>query len=420
MEYKKYKLEHYNLHIIKTNKFKTISIRINLKNKLNKENVIERIILSKILILINSIYKDERELTIANEELFNPRISLGTNKSGFYNLFNINATFLNENLTEKDMNLKTIEFINNLIFNIDFESEQFIEALDRTKRALYDDLISIKENPAAYSSIRMRELMDKDSLYAIHPFLLIDKIKDVDKEDIKKAYNDMINNDEVDIFIIGDIDNNIKDMLDNLPFKNKETHAEEHTVICTSFKEKENIIIEPDKNTQSKLNISLKLKDITEFERNYIVGAYNYILGGTSTSKLFKNVREKHSLCYFINSSFNANYDILEIHAGIDKKNFDLALKLIKEELENMKNGDFTEEIINNAKTGYINSLDNLTDSPISIINLYSSKEYYNTDLVDERRQKVNTVNKDMIVELSKKIYIDTVYLLEGNAYDKE
>ena len=420
MEYKKYKLEHYNLHIIKTNKFKTISIRINLKNKLNKENVIERIILSKILILINSIYKDERELTIANEELFNPRISLGTNKSGFYNLFNINATFLNENLTEKDMNLKTIEFIKNLIFNIDFESEQFIEALDRTKRALYDDLISIKENPAAYSSIRMKELMDKDSLYAIHPFLLIDKIKDVNKEDIKKTYNDMINNDEVDIFIIGDIDNNIKDMLDNLPFKNKETHAEEHTVICTSFKEKENIIIEPDKNTQSKLSISLKLKDITEFERNYIVGAYNYILGGTSTSKLFKNVREKHSLCYFINSSFNANYDILEIHAGIDKKNFDLALKLIKEELENMKNGDFTEEIINNAKTGYINSLDNLTDSPISIINLYSSKEYYNTDLVEERRQKVNTVNKDMIVELSKKIYIDTVYLLEGNAYDKE
>ena len=84
MEYKKHKLEHYNLHIIKTNKFKTISIRINLKNKLNKENVIERIILSKILILINSIYKDEREL---KEEIQNIEIELKNEAfANFYDL----------------------------------------------------------------------------------------------------------------------------------------------------------------------------------------------------------------------------------------------------------------------------------------------------------------------------------------------
>jgi len=421
MDYKKISFENYNLHLIKTDKFKTISIKINFKTKLDKINVIERILLSKLFILINKDYIDERELTIKNEELYNPKISFGTSKSGFYNIITVESTFLNEKYTEENMNFESINFIKNLILNIDIKDKKISsKALDRAKRSLYDELISIKENPSSYASIMMREAMDKDSLYAINPFLLIDKIETITEEDIYNTYMDMINCDSVDMFLAGDLTDDISDMFKNLPFLNKIKHNESHTVVCSNIKDKENVIIKKDDNTQSKLCISFKLKDVTEFEKNYVVGIYNYILGGSSSSKLFKNVREKNSLCYFIGSRYNANYDILEISSGINGKNFELAVSLIKEELLNMENGNFDIETIDSGKKTYINSLENLTDSQNSIINLYLFKEYFSTDLIEERIDNINKVTKQMIIDLSKKIHIDTIYLLKGETDDNK
>ncbi len=77
---------------------------------------------------------------------------------------------------------------------------------------------------------------------------------------------------------------------------------------------------------------------------------YNWILGGSATSKMFQIVREKYSLAYTAASNYLRHKNSIFIRCGIEIDNYEKTLKLIKEQLEDLKNGNFTDEDIKNAK----------------------------------------------------------------------
>ena len=131
-------------------------------------------------------------------------------------------------------------------------------------------------------------------------------------------------------------------------------------------------------------------------------------------SKLFQNVREKHSVAYYVNATPNKLDNILVIRAGIAKENFKKVVKLIEAELQAMKKGNFTEEDIKKAKELFHTSLDELEESPTRIINAYYMMELLGVDDIKTRREKMDQVTYEEIVSVAKKIKIDTVYCLEG------
>ena len=165
---------------------------------------------------------------------------------------------------------------------------------------------------------------------------------------------------------------------------------------------------------QSKLIIGFKLKDLTDFERKYVMGIYSYILGGGPDSKLFKEVREKNSLCYSISSSYNGVFNILRISAGIDSKNYSKTIKLIKKAIKDMSLGNFSDRDIKCAIMTYKNTYKEIMDNPSSILSSYVSMEYLKLDSFSKREKEILKVTKDMIVSVSSKINLDTIYLLEG------
>ena len=159
---------------------------------------------------------------------------------------------------------------------------------------------------------------------------------------------------------------------------------------------------------------------MTDFELRYVLNVYSYILGGGPDSKLFKTVREKNSLCYYISSSSQPLNSILTISAGINKKDFNKTLNLIKKEFLNMRKGKFEDDDIIKAKITYINSLKELEDSPQSLLSLYAGMEYLNSDDLDQRFIKINKVTKSNVIKLASKIHLDTIYLLEGEIDEKK
>ena len=173
-------------------------------------------------------------------------------------------------------------------------------------------------------------------------------------------------------------------------------------------------IIEDCKIAQSKLSIGCKIENIDSFDRNYVLPLYSIILGSGSDSKLFKEVREKNSLCYYISASANKLDSILFITSGISYTNFDKTVKLIKKSLKDMENGKFTEEDIDNAKTNYITMLEELKENPFQIISSYYSTEMFNYDTIEEREKNILSVNYEQIKGIASKIYMDTIYLLKG------
>ena len=147
---------------------------------------------------------------------------------------------------------------------------------------------------------------------------------------------------------------------------------------------------------------------------------YTYILGGGPDSRLFKNVREKNSLCYSISSTYKLISNIMVISSGINASDYKKAFKLIKEQVEKMNNGEFDIKDINNAKITYLSAYEESDDSIYSILNSYVSREYLGLDLNNIRKKKIKKVTKKDILNVIPKIHPEIVYLLKGGKENEE
>ena len=148
-------------------------------------------------------------------------------------------------------------------------------------------------------------------------------------------------------------------------------------------------------------------------ESKYIALVYNMILGGGANSKLFQNVREKASLAYTAGSNYIRQVNNIFIRCGIEIKNFDKALDIIKKQLEDIKNGEFTDADLQNAKQTIISTIKFIPDEQDTEVTYYFGQELSNNKVSFEAYiEKVKSVTKEQIVELAKSIKIDTIYFL--------
>ena len=166
--------------------------------------------------------------------------------------------------------------------------------------------------------------------------------------------------------------------------------------------------------TQGKLVIGMDV-DSNIDNLNYITMCYNTILGGGANSKMFQNVREKASLAYTVGSNYLKRKQNIMIRAGIEIENYQKALDIIKVQLEDMKNGNFTAEDLQNAKNLILATIDNIKEEQDTEISYYFGQEIAGTNIsIDEYKNKVNAVTKEQIIEIAKNIKINTIYFLKN------
>lgn len=418
MKYKKIDVGPYNIHLINTNKFKTVTIKINFKRKVKKSEITKRSLLSRILLESSMNYKSSRLLEIKVEELYNLSLNSSSYISGNYSVLSLSSIFLNDKYTEKNQVKNSIEFILDILLNPNVENNKFNkDSFNFAVSSLKEELESQCDNPSFYSELRANEETDKKASFSYNATGYLDDLLKIDEKNLYSYYKSVLKSDLVDVFIIGDIDEGETKKIFSKKFKIKtiKKPSESHYDISNTYRKRIKTVCEKKPFGQSKLVMNLKVEELSKFEREYVMRVYNFILGGGPNSKLFKEVREKNSLCYTIGNSYSIIWGILKIRAGINKESFKKCVNLIKKELKSMEKGLFTDEDIEAAKTTYISSFESITDNPSSIINTYISKEYLDMDLIDDRMKNINKVNRDMIISVSKKIHLDTIYLLEGD-----
>lgn len=421
MNYKKIEMGSYNLHVINTNKFKKIKVRVNLKHKIKKENITKRNLLSEILVQSNQNYKNQRELLIETENLYNMGISSKTSLVGNYATITFEGSFLNEKYTEKGYLEKSLKFFFDILFKPDIQNNKFNEeSFNISYEKLKEDILSIKDSPKNYSLVKMFENMDKKAFYSYNPVGYLEDLENLTSSDLTDYYYEVIKSDIVDIFVIGEVDiNEIKDkMTDLVKINTLKKPSETHFSKPSKFRKNPKTYKEKLDIHQSKLVLGCKIKELNDFEIKYVSLIYNSIFGSGVDSRLFKNIREKNSLCYYVYSQLKILSNIMYINLGIDKKDFKKAVKLIKSELIKMKN--ITAEELEKAKISFVNACNLMYDSPNSIINAYLAKEYFDSDLIEEKIVKIGEVTIDDVVNFSNKICLDTIFLLEGGNNEKE
>ena len=407
----------FNLHIIKNTNFKTVKVKVNFKTKLVKEEITIRNLLRLLLVYSTKKYPSERLLNTASEELYDLTYSSSGMISGNFSILSFEIDFLDPKYTE-EYNLENyLDFLFEILFNPNVEGQKFdTDIFKLVKEKVKNNIETENENPSTYASNRLLEEMDKKANYAYNPNGYISDLENMTEKDAYDAYKKMLTKDIVDIFVIGDVNvSEIKEIFNQkFQINTMKKPVGTHFVTHKKFRARTKTVKEAKDISQSKLYMGFKCDEMSLFEKQYVAKVYSFILGGGADSKLFQTVREKNSLCYYISSSFKPINNLLIITSGIDKKAYRKAVSLIKKEIKNMCNGDFDEDSIKKAVATYINSSEATLDSQASIMNNYISHEYLDFDLVDERIKNIQKVTKDMIIEFSKKIHLDTIFLLEG------
>ena len=416
MKYYDYDMDGFKLHVIKTNRFKTVFYSINIRFEDNKDSEIYTSLLSRMLIQTSSKFNSLREINTYCASIYDPSYNIRVLDSGSENILRLTSSFANEKYTEKGMLLKNLEFLTSFIFEpkiVDggFDKEMF----DIQKEKLLEYYKSMKDNPKEYAKSRLAEEMQIKKYKVLKLDDLISGISNLSEVELYNFYQSIMSKGCLDIFICGDVDEKeVKEIFSKL-IKFKGTHKKiNHLVKQHDFKDMPKIVVDKTNNTQSNLIIGFKLDNLSDFERNYVFVLYSWILGGGMSSLLSQTVREKYSLCYYIYAVRQNLFETMKIYAGIDGVNFEKTCNLIQDELENMENGNFSLELFEGVKEIYYNSLIRIEDSQDDLVASYVSEIFINNDSISDRKKNMSKVTKEDVMNLAKKVHVDTIYLLKG------
>lgn len=421
MEYKQTEIKKgIKLHTIKTEKFKTNLIAIMLTTKLNRENVTKNALVPAVLRRGTKNLTTQEEINKKLEEMYGASLDCGLDKTGdnqvlkFY-IETVNDEFLPQ---EAENMLKTsLEKIFEFVFNPYLENgcfkKKYVEQEKENIKQIIDGKI---DNKARYSLDRCIEEMYKDKPYGLYKYGYVEDMKNINEKNLYEYYQQLINECKIDIFVSGIIDEETENIIKNneniIKLKDREPQYNEPEIIAKRT-EKENDVQESMDVTQGKLIIGMDL-DIDDDNLRFDVMIYNSIFGGSANSKLFQNVREKASLAYTASSSYYRFKNNIFINCGIEIKNYEKALEIIKQQIEDMKKGDFTDEEVENAKKGIIASIKTIDDEQDTEITYFFSQELSKSKCnIEQYMQRISEVTKDKVVDVANKVSINTVYFLK-------
>lgn len=424
MQYNKQQIkEGVNLHIIKTDRFKTNLLSIFITTPLNRETITYNALIPTVLRRGNMVNKTQEELSIALEEMYGASFDCGIEKTGDNQILKFYLEAINDEFLPKQENVvkQAINTLINIVFNPLVQNNEFNKDYVIPEKGNIKQLIeSKKDNKARYALERCLEEMYKNQTYGLYRFGYVEDLEKINQNNLYNHYKDLISKCKIDIFVSGEVE---KQEIINIVSQNehiqKLASRKPEYIITNQLRQKqedkqEQVINESMDISQGKLVIGMDMFNINEKTR-YIAAVYNAILGGTATSKLFQNVREKASLAYTTSSSYIKPKNNIMIKAGIEIENYDKAVEIIKQQVNDMKQGNFTEDEFNNAKRCIVSNIKFIPDEQDTTLSYYFGQELSNTNAtIEEYIKNIEAVTREEIHQLANNININTIYFLKN------
>lgn len=405
------------LHILNTDKFKTNLVAVFLTTKLEKETVTPNALISAILRRGTNNLKTQEEISKKLEELYGASFDCGIDKTGDnqvlkYYIQTINDDYIPQQ--EENMLKTSIENIFDIVFNPLTEKEGFKkEYVEQEKKNMKQRIEGRVDNKARYALDRCIEEMYKDKPYGLYKFGDVNSLENIDENNLYKTYKKLIDGCKIDIFISGNINNEVEDIIkENENIKKLKERDAKYNTTSEKTEDKKGEVTEKMSVTQGKLVMGLDLNIQNEDEKYYTL-VYNNILGGSANSKIFQNVREKASLAYSAGSSYFKYKNNIFINCGIEISNYEKAVELIKAQIEDMKNNNFTNEELENAKNSIIATIKTIDDEQDTLIIYYFGQELSNNKItIEDYIKKIEEIKREDVLNIANKVEINTIYFL--------
>jgi predicted Zn-dependent peptidase len=411
-------MQGYKLHLVKTEKYKTNTIIFKMKAPLSKEDVTLRALLPHVLQSSSKKYPTTTVLRSYLDELYGMTLYVDLAKKGEFQIMSFVIEVANEKFLSDQNPLlqKALEFLADILLHPNVQQNSFdAETVEKEKKTQKQRIQSVFDDKMRYSNLRLVQEMFKEEPYSLHVNGNLDDVESITAETLYNYYQRAFQEDEMDLYIIGDVDEGEVESIANRLFQFNKREAKhvidyQKKVINTVNEVKERQDIK-----QGKLNIGYRSNVVYGDKDYFALQIFNGIFGGFSHSKLFMNVREKASLAYYAASRLESHKGILMVMSGIDFKNYDQAVGIIHEQMKAMQNGDFTEDELSQTKAVIENQLLETIDTSRGMVEVLYHNVVSQVDIsLDTWIQEMRNVKKEEIVNVAQKIQLDTIYFLTG------
>jgi len=414
-----------NFRSIKDTKFKTVRMSVNFMLPLQKTVAASNAILPFLLSRASRGYPDFTKLGERLAELYGAEINADVQKLGDVQLLSISATGISDRyaLNGESISAELSKLLCSIIFDPPFENGHFPEVgFEQEKRQTLELIDSEYNDKRTYAKLRCEEVMCSDEPYGISRYGSKDDIKNLKLNELTQAWQYLIRNAKIEILVLGDC--NPSHVFDGFYRAFQQLERTSSTPCPTeNVKEaaKVNEVTEKMDIAQSKLVLGFRTATAVPDEEISAVKLMTALFGGTPSSKLFLNVREKLSLCYYCSAQYNSMKGIMLVQSGVETKNVDRAKQEILIQLDEIKKGNFDENELNSAKLSLCNSYRTIGDSLGGMEAWYLSQTFSNQiKRPEEAAALIQAVTRDEIIDAANKVTLDTVYRLIGSGEEAQ
>ena len=411
-----------SLTCVKTGKFKTGCLTVNLVNGLKRETAALSALLPRVLRRGCALLPDMEKLAEALDELYGTRIEPLVRKKGELHCVGFYADYPDDRFVPPGESVleKTADLLGELLLCPDLHDGLLrSDYVESEKSNLIDDIRATINDKRAYSVDRLLEEMCDGEAYGVGKLGGENEAGAITAESLTAHYKNLITKSRIEIYYCGSAEHErvcsaLRKALRDLPARSdaKEVRTE---VLLHPAQDSPRRHIEKLDVTQGKLTAGFRLGNAMEAPDYPAFMVFNSLYGGSVTSKLFMNVRERLSLCYYASSMLDKHKGIMIVASGVEFSKFDTALQEILEQLENVKNGDISDWEFTSAKRFVLTSIRAAMDRPGGLEELYfdstvAAVPYDPAELCD----KVEAVTLGRVLETASDIRTDMIYMLRG------
>ncbi|MBQ9531718.1 MAG: insulinase family protein [Eubacterium sp.] len=402
---------------VSADRFKTNEIALSFIVPLKEETAASNALLAY---LISQTTKSCPELSDFNKKLamlYGASINAFVSKLGENQCITIEASGLDDRFAIGDevISEQLFDFLCKLVFDakLDDNGDFFEEDILREKRLLIERIESEENDKRVFALRRLESLMFEKEPYSINKYGDKESIEKVSSSSLKSSLDYLINSSKIQITVVGDAE--INGICETAKKYFGGLNRKYVAPVSSVFIDKANdvkTVTERMEVKQGKLVLGFRVNNQSEFEGNPEMRLFSDIFGGGPYSKLFNNVREKLSLCYYCSARYDRRKSSVIIQCGCEEENMDKAVEEILHQLEDIRKGNIDEEL-SAGKMALSDAINNVSDDSISLLSWYANQICDKTIISPTQSVKANQkVTKEDIVECAGLLSLDTIYKL--------
>lgn len=406
------------LRAMQTEKFKTACFSLNFLRPHTAADAALDALLPSVLLRATEHYPDIRSISMQLDALYGASLGTLIRRKGEIKLVGFYADFIEDAFLPEGESVfaPIVDLTEEILFRPLTENGVFCaQNVEGEKQNLINAIEAEMNDKRTYAMAKMLRVMCENESYGVPRLGRAEEVRVITPQTLWAHYQKVLKTSRIELFYAGQ--------------KSPETVAEafrrlfagKQPETCTPVGTQ--VIRAADKTrelsermdvTQGKLVIGLRT-GITVEDADYpALLLLNAVYGAGVTSKLFVNVREKLSLCYYASSSLEKYKGVMLVSAGVDFKNYETAKAAIFKELDDCKCGKITSEELEAARQAVLSALRAAQDSPAQLDEFYMGTTIARMDDFEELTIKVAALTAEDLTLAAQKLTVDTIYFLKG------